>query len=128
MTNLERFCDIAIESGIPIQDRDAWMRVHELNSEVWPIQKDGQMIGGVLFFGETVHIAVKPEWKKRWATREMLRAYPTWTPLIDVLAPIAKTNLDSIRLAEHLGLERSRETDTHYIYVKRKYEPTTQQA
>lgn len=122
MTQLEKYLEIAIESGIEIDDRAAWLRDFSTDSEIWPIQKNGEMVGGVLFKANTVHIAVKPEWQKKWATREMLRAYPSWTPQIDVLAPIRKTNTDSIRLAQHLGFERREETDTHYIFVKRKHD------
>lgn len=119
-SDLEKFMEIFMESGHDIPDRDAWLRVYSENSEVWPIQRCGQMIGGVLFHHHTVHIAIKPEWHKRWATKTMLKAYPSWAPAVDVTAPISKTNTDSIRLAEHLGLEKLSETDTHYIYVKRK--------
>lgn len=116
---LTDYLEIAIESGIEVPDRDAWLRVFA-NSEIWPICRNGEAVGGVLFMANTVHIAIKPEWQKRWATKSMLRAYPTWKPECDVLAPIRKSNTDSIRLAKHLGFELDRSTDTHDIYIKRK--------
>lgn len=115
--------EILLESGIDLgMDKHDWLRSIAGRNELWPVMKDGEFVGGVLFIDNTVHIAIKPEWRKRWATKEMLRAYPSWTPQIDVLAPIRKTNTDSIRLAEHLGFEKQEETDTHYIYVKRKHD------
>jgi hypothetical protein len=119
---LSEYMEIALEAGIQIEDRDAWLRLFSVDSEIWPIKRDGVNIGGVLFYRNTVHIAVKPEWKCRWATRSMLRAYPTWTPSCDVFAPIKKDNTDSIRLAKHLGFELSHSTATHDIYIKRKHD------
>lgn len=121
--SLERLYDILEQSGVPFdEDKADWVRSIQGRYELWPVMKAGEFVGGVLFIDNTVHIAIQPEWRKRWATREMFRAYPSWTPDVDVLAPIRKTNTDSIRLAEHLGLEKQDETDTHYIYVKRKHD------
>ena len=121
--SVERIYDILAESGVEFgQAKHDWVRSIAGRSELWPVMKHGEFVGGVLFIDNTVHIAIKPEWKKRWATKEMLKAYPSWTPQIDVLAPIRKSNTDSIRLAKHLGFEEQDETETHYIFVKRKHD------
>lgn len=118
---LSQFFDLMLEAGIePDASKDEWLRVFSEDSELWPILKNGQMVGGVLFKGNTVHIAIKPEWRKRWITKSMLKAYPQWKPLIDVKAPIRKDNADSIALAKRLGFELLEETETHCVYVKRK--------
>ena len=122
--SLERLYDIMEQTGIAPEgeSKHDWVRSIQGRYELWPVMKCGEFVGGILFIDNTVHIAIKPEWKKRWATREMLRAYPSWTPAIDVLAPIRKSNDDSIRLAKHLGFEMTDETDTHFIYTKRKHD------
>jgi GNAT superfamily N-acetyltransferase len=123
---LEQFYDLMLECGItPEEGRDEWLAFFREDHVIWDIAPKGEVIGGVLFKGCTVHIAVKPEWHKRWVTKSMLRAYPYWKPQIDVLAPIRKGNKDSIDLAEHLGLELLEENPTHYVYVKRKSDEHT---
>ena len=124
--SLERLYDIMEQSGVHFDEsKFDWVRSIQGRYELWPVMKHGEFIGGVLFIDNTVHIAIKPEWRNRWATKEMFRAYPSWAPSVDVMAPIRKTNTDSIRLAEHLGLEKLSETDTHYIYVKRTQDEHT---
>lgn len=121
--SLERLYDIFLESGSELgQSKHDFVRSIQGRYELWPVMKRGEFVGGVLFVDNTVHIAIKPEWRRRWATREMLKAYPSWTPQIDVLAPIKKDNQDSITLAKHLGFELSEENETHYIFVKRKHD------
>lgn len=111
-----------LESGIePRQSREEWLAFFSEDSELWPIQKSGEMVGGVLFRSDTVHIVIRPDWHKRWATKEMMRGYKAWAPLIDVRAPIQKGNTDSIRLAERLGFELLEEQFEYLIYVKRKH-------
>lgn len=119
---LEQYYDIVTRNcGMYEPNREEWLRWASENAEFWPIIKRGELIGGVLFKGHTVHIAVKPEWQGRWVTKSMLRAYPLWKPQADVVAPIFKTRRQAIELAERLGFERLEETDHYYLYVKRAH-------
>jgi len=120
---IDSFYDIMVEAGIqPRQSREDWLKFFSEDSELWPIVKGGEMVGGVLFRSNTVHIAIKPEWQKKWVTPSMMRAYPHWKPLIDVIAPIQKGNEASARLAKRLGFELLEEQAEYLISVKRKHD------
>ena len=118
---LERFYDLMMACGIhdPI-GREGWLRFYSENSELWPVIKQGEMVGGVLFKGHTVHIAIRPDWQKRWITKAMLRGYAHWKPTVDVVAPINKQRPDARRLADRLGLVLRSEDDHYWYYVKEK--------
>lgn len=127
---LERFYDLMVSCGIeePL-GREAWLKWASENSELWPIVKNGEMVGGVLFKGHTVHIVVRNDWQGRWITKSMLRAYPQWRPTCDVYAPIRKGNTKAVALAERLGFRLQNDAGLYLNYVKRKCdEPGNAQA
>lgn len=118
---LDRYYDLIEASGIhePL-GREAWLRWASDNSELWPIVKGGEMVGGVFFKWHTVHIVVREDWQGRWITKEMLRTYPLWKPQCDVYAPIRKGNQKAIALAERLGFRLHNDAGLYLNYVKRR--------
>lgn len=127
MDFLGRFYDICAAAGKPMAlPREEWVakgreRMLAQEAEIWPIGAHGEMVGGVLFFGDTVHVAVLPEWQGRWITKALRRAYDTWTHAIPIRAIVEPDNHRVIELATRLGFKFQREEGPHHIYVK---EPT----
>lgn len=123
MQQLRRFYDIAVAAGRPMPPWEHWGPTTELfqregKIELWPIHAGGQMVGGVMFAGDTLHIAVLPEWHGRWVTRAMRRAYDTWTHAVDIRAPIRHDNGPAIRLATRLGFKFQQDQGLYHLYVK----------
>lgn len=127
MDYLGRFYDICEEAGAPMGlPREQWVaKGHERmlagEAEIWPIGANGEMIGGVLFFGDTIHVAVLPAWQGRWITKALRRAYDTWTHSIPIRAIVKPDNSKVIELATRLGFKFRQDAGQYHIYVK---EPT----
>lgn len=129
MDHLRAFYDIlARVDRQPDETPDVWctrMRsaIDLRMAELWPISAPDQslMIGGVMFVGHTVHIAVLPEWQGRWATRKLRRAYNTWTHAVPIRAPIRPDNIRAIELATRLGFTFQQEAGMYHIYIKEPY-------
>ena len=127
MDYLRRFYDISAAAGVPIAEpweqwgaamRDAML---QKKAELWPIGAHGEMVGGVLLLADTVHVAVLPEWRGRWITKALRRAYDTWTHSIPIRAIVKPDNRQVIELATRLGFRFQQDAGLYHIYVK---EPT----
>jgi len=125
MDYLARFHAMTLASGRELPPLGEWMRMLAGNFELWPIQRGGEMVGGALFFGQTVHLVITPEWQGRWITPAMRRAYDTWTHPGEVYADIAPDNYVAQRLAKRLGFKFQAPHKTFNRYVK---EPANEQA
>lgn len=119
--DLRAFYDLMLLNGLQPGPYEAWRLMFAHNTEIWPIQREGQVIGGVLFRGHTVHIVVHPDWHSRWATKGMMRAVKTWAHDVPITAMIGRDNQPSIRLAEHIGFKHASDQGIYQQYVK---EPT----
>lgn len=117
-TPLEQFYEVMIACGMKVPDYEVWARHYSENAELWPIEKEGRLIGGILFKGHMIHIAVHPEWHGRWLTKAMLRGYQQWTPECDVLAMIPKENAEAIELARRLGFVRKAPINSFEVFIK----------
>lgn len=86
---------------------DQWSAFYSDNAEMWPIldRKTAKLIGGVMFKGHTVHLAVDPMWQGRWVTKTLLRAYRAWSHDCEIHATPHKDNARAIELCRRLGLE-----------------------
>jgi hypothetical protein len=40
---------------------------------VQALQRDGETIGAVFTKGDEIHVSVRPDWRRRWATKGLLR-------------------------------------------------------
>lgn len=108
---------------LPWEQWEAIVRpaIAEGRSALWPLSAPSQplMIGGVMFAGDTIHIAVLPDWHSRWATRAMLRAWrDTYTHSIALRAPIEPNNRKAIALAKRLGFKFCENQGLYDLYVK----------
>jgi GNAT superfamily N-acetyltransferase len=124
MDYLRRFYDISAAAGVPIAEPfEVWApclreAMLQAKADLWPIGAHGQMIGGVLFMADTMHVAVLPEWQGRWISKALRRAYDTWTHDIPIRAIVQPDNRKVIELATRLGFTFQREDGPHHIYVK----------
>jgi RimJ/RimL family protein N-acetyltransferase len=120
MTMMRELYDVLVRCDMSPPPFEEWSAYYSENAELWPIAKDGKFVGGVLFKGHTVHIAVHPDWQGRWLTAAMLRGYRAWTHDCEIFATPALNNAAACRLAERLGLERRGQTDCgrYAIYIK----------
>lgn len=120
--DLNAFYDVMLECGMEPPPLVAWRAYVGSNSALWPIAKDGEFIGGILFIGHTIHIAVKPEWHGRWVTKSILRAFKeTWQHDVDIHAYPLVGNEEANNLVKRLGFKyKGRENQANH-YVK---EPT----
>lgn len=129
-STLRAFYEIIGATGAPRPSWEVWKEHASDNAELWPIQREGKMIGGVLFKGHTVHIAILPEWHGRWITKAMLRAWRQFDHGVNLYATPTS---DSARvLAERLGFVLCKDDDpgvgilwrvvspNHKTYVKER--------
>lgn len=131
MEDLLRSCyDILADAGMSRPPYQEW-RNHALdNAEVWPIRVHNgdtmEMVGFVLFKGQSVHIAVKREWHGRWIRPSMLKAWRKhYQHDCDLYATPDTENRAACELAERLGFRLQKTLGKSSIYVK---ERTTHEA
>jgi RimJ/RimL family protein N-acetyltransferase len=106
VTYLRDFYDVMGACGMTRPGWEAWHAWATDNAELWPLtDKTGKLVGGVFFKGQTVHIAVHPEWQGRWISKALLRAYKTWTHECEIVAAPEVGNKPARNLAERLGFE-----------------------
>lgn len=119
--DLRAFYELMLLNGMEPGPFEAWALMFADNTEIWPIQRQGESIGAVLFRGHTIHIIVHPAWHCRWATRDMVKAIKSWTHSVPITAMIARDNQQSVRLAERVGFKHASDQGIYQQYVK---EPT----
>lgn len=95
-----------------------WRAQARENADLWPIMRGGKMIGGVFFKGHIVHIAIHPDWHRRWATPGLMRAYATWTHDVEIVTHPLTSNTAACQLAERLGFVKRGQHKQFTIYVK----------
>jgi RimJ/RimL family protein N-acetyltransferase len=132
---LRRFYDILGECGTARPPWEQWREFARENAEVWPImgnlpagvaQPHGMpagrlMIGGVLFKGHSIHLAVLPEWRGRWIRPSMLKAWRKhYQHDCDLYATPDIDNKAARALAERLGFRLQRTLGQSAIYVKER--------
>lgn len=115
---LRQFYEIMGECGMIRPPWEAWRAHATENAQLWPIGTAGKMIGGVLWKGHTVHIAVLPQWQGRWLRKAHLAAWKQFTHECDIYATPMADNQAACRLAERLGFERQGPSGQSIIYVK----------
>lgn len=126
MDYLRAFYDIMGECGMLRPPWEVWRAYASDNAELWPIMgrsQDGAplMVGGVLFKGHTIHIAVRPDWQGRWIRPSMLKAWRQhYTHECDLYATPMADNAAACELAERLGFQRRGTSGQSVIYVKEK--------
>lgn len=119
MSQLEQFYDILAECGLDVPNRELWLAYYTDNTEFWPLtNKAGQLMGGILFKGHTIHVAVKPEVQGRWINKTMLKAYREWKHPVDLIAHPACENVRAIELCKRLGFTHRGCERGHEIFVK----------
>lgn len=118
---LRDFYEILGACGMQRPPWDVWYAAATDNAELWPIIRGGRMIGGVLFKGHSIHIAVLPEWQGRWVTKSMLRAWRTqYEHECDLYATPDTSNRAACELCERLGFRLQRRLGQSSIYVKER--------
>jgi RimJ/RimL family protein N-acetyltransferase len=120
---LRAFHEVCASTADPLPPWEHWEPVvraamAERKAELWPIRVGEVFAGGVFFAGDTIHIAIKPEFHCRWATRRLRRAYDTWTHAVPIRALIKPDNKQSIRLATGLGFKFVADQGLYHLYVK----------
>lgn len=122
MTEMRHFYDVLVRCKLSPPPFEEWHAFYSVNTALWPIiaRDTGEMIGGVLFKGHLIHMAVVPEWQGRWLNKTVLRAYRTWTNEADVIAAIPPDNTQAITLAQRLGWKHRGVEEGFEIYVKEK--------
>lgn len=100
--------------------------IAEGKAELWPIGLGDKMVGGVLFGGNTIHIAVLPEAHGLWVNRRLRRAYDTWTHDVPIVATIKPDNKAAIRLATGLGFVLKEEGPFPYHTFEKEPKPCPQ--
>jgi GNAT superfamily N-acetyltransferase len=119
MDALRRFHEILLRAGLAPPPWEAWSAYAAENAELWPIMRGPLMIGGVFFKGQTVHIAVLPEWHGRWVSKTMRRGYDCWTHECAIETCIKPDNRAAVVLARRLGFHfTGRNQGPHHIYRK----------
>ncbi len=106
--------EISIESGVT---QDAWepWRDYFAASTLWPIAKKGEVIGFIMLHGMPggkimLHTIVKPEWRAKWVTKDIIRAFRGWKPGVEVVT-LAKGMDKAARL---VGFKETGETHGEY--------------
>lgn len=124
MTYLRDFYDVMGECGLDRPPWEAWHAWASDNAELWPLtDRNRKLVGGVFFKGQTVHIAVKPEWQGRWVSKTLLKAYRQWTHDCEIVATPPADNRAACELAQRLGFVRRGPTPNGQFIVFVK-EPT----
>jgi RimJ/RimL family protein N-acetyltransferase len=124
MDALRDFYEVMGACGLARPEWQAWQAWASDNADLWPIVKNGEVIGGVFFKGQTVHIAIRPDWQGRWLTPSMIRAYKTWAHECEIVAHPPKDNEAACQLAQRLGFKFRAPHNEFNVYVK---EPTCPQ-
>jgi hypothetical protein len=109
MDFLRRMYDILGECGEELPPWKQWRAFATENAELWPIEGGGKMIGGILFKGHTMHVAVLPEWRGRWVKPSQLRAWRQFQHPVNLYA--TPTNEESRELAVRLGFVECKPDD-----------------
>ena len=76
------------------------------------------MVGGILWKGHSVHIAVRPAYHCRWLKKSHLRAWRQFAHPVALFATPAADNTRAVELAERLGFVRRGRTGQSIILVK----------
>jgi ribosomal protein S18 acetylase RimI-like enzyme len=119
---LDALFDIMVACHMDVPLREQWI-AHYMgeNCELWPLMKGDKLVGGILFTGHVLHIAVHPDWQGRWVTKDMLRGYRAWYHEVTLYAYPHKNNAQAIELLKRLGWKQSQaETinPDHIVYIK----------
>ncbi len=125
MTPLRAFHDVMVAAKMAPPPWETWRAALGENFELWPMTdqtQGGKLIGGVLFVGQTIHIAIHPDYHGRWISRRLLAAYRTWTHECEIVATPPHSNRRARLLALKLGFKKKRRQGQFTIYVK---EPTS---
>jgi GNAT superfamily N-acetyltransferase len=122
MVYMPDFYQVLVRCGMKPPPYEQWRAHYSHNSDLWPItDRDTQrLIGGLLFKGHLVHIAIEPEWQGRWISKTLLRAEREWTPQADVIAAIPPDNAKAIELVRRLGWKHRGQEEGFEIYAKEK--------
>jgi len=122
MDHLDAFYDVMLACGMKPPPRQEWMAYARINADLWPIVREGKFIGGIFFKGHTIHIAVLPEWHRRWVTKSILRAFKEgWQHDVKIYAAPEKSNTEAIAFIRRLGFKYECSEDNQEVYFK---EPT----
>lgn len=127
---LRQFYEVMVACGMTVPPWQAWQAWAGDNAELWPLtDTTGKLVGGVFFKGQTVHIAVHPDWHGRWISKRLLKAYRQWQHECEIVATPEVGNTAARTLAQRLGFEYRGLTDNGLfaIYVK-KETPCQQQS
>jgi RimJ/RimL family protein N-acetyltransferase len=119
------------KAGLPVGPRDQWLEDFR-DATLWPIARDGKYVGMILLHqvptGQVlIHIGVLPEWKGRWITKSMLKAYPHWKPECPVYAMVERNNFSLHRLMRRLEFKFHADANDYLIYAKEPSCPPSQQ-
>jgi RimJ/RimL family protein N-acetyltransferase len=117
---LRQFYDILGQTEGTRPPVEAWLAFARENAQLWPIECDGKMVGGVLWKGHTVHIAVLPEYHGRWLRRSHLRAWRQMQFPVDVYATPAADNAAACELARRLGFREQGRAGQSIIFIKER--------
>ncbi len=127
MEHLRAFYEVMGACGLARPPWEAWLAHATENAELWPLldhtQTPPRLFGGVLFKGHTVHIAIHPDYQRRWISKRLFRAYEQWEHDCEIIAHPPVENVAARNLAHRLGFKYRGDTDNGLfaIYVK---EPT----
>jgi GNAT superfamily N-acetyltransferase len=114
---LRGFYEIMDACGMPRPPYEVWRRHATENAELWPIPSGNKLVGGVLWKGHTVHIAVHPDFHGRWITPNLMRAWRRCTWAVEIFATPLTSNRAACMLAERLGFELRGTQGACSIYV-----------
>lgn len=83
---------IARKMGLCDDEWEPWYAVFAA-STVWPVARNGKIIGGVLLHGMPenkimLHLVIEPKWTTKWVNKEIIRAFRGWRPGVEVIAPV----------------------------------------
>ncbi len=120
MTYMRDMHAILERCGLNPPPFEEWHAYYSENTELWPLRKEYKLVGGILFKGHTLHVAVDPEWQNRWVTKTMLRAWRDWKNEVDLYATPPKENEKAIELCRRLGMVHKGldETGQFEVFVK----------